>query len=250
MGFNQTLLNSTPLQHYLQNKLGKPKTLPRYFTHFFALILITASYPAHAVVIDGKDWAPMRSLGNVSYQTLDAYFDTGTGRCDHDDCVINGFDVSDYTWASYDDVRLMFESYLGVAIPIDPSTTLGNTQILDPWALDGFSSLLEPANSGGLAQGWVALTRSLFTAPATDTALLFNATDYLNTATSHPNCASLGGIWCANDQILVGGISFVAVDLAVWLYKEPYPSVPIPSAVWLFGSGLLGLIGFARRKNA
>jgi hypothetical protein len=26
--------------------------------------------------------------------------------------------------------------------------------------------------------------------------------------------------------------------------------VPIPAAIWLFGSGLLGLIGIARRKNA
>lgn len=28
----------------------------------------------------------------------------------------------------------------------------------------------------------------------------------------------------------------------------PMPTVPIPAAVWLFGSGLLGLIGLARRK--
>ena len=28
------------------------------------------------------------------------------------------------------------------------------------------------------------------------------------------------------------------------------PSVPIPAAVWLFGSGLLGLVGVARRKKA
>ena len=27
-------------------------------------------------------------------------------------------------------------------------------------------------------------------------------------------------------------------------------SVPVPAAVWLFGSGLLGLIGVARRKKA
>ena len=27
-------------------------------------------------------------------------------------------------------------------------------------------------------------------------------------------------------------------------------SVPVPAAVWLFGSGLLGLIGMARRKKA
>ena len=30
---------------------------------------------------------------------------------------------------------------------------------------------------------------------------------------------------------------------------EP-PAVPLPAAVWLFGSGLLGLVGMARRKKA
>ena len=27
-------------------------------------------------------------------------------------------------------------------------------------------------------------------------------------------------------------------------------AVPVPAAVWLFGSGLIGLIGIARRKKA
>ena len=30
---------------------------------------------------------------------------------------------------------------------------------------------------------------------------------------------------------------------------EPFPSVPLPAAVWLFGSGLIGLTGIARRKK-
>ena len=29
----------------------------------------------------------------------------------------------------------------------------------------------------------------------------------------------------------------------------PVPGVPVPAAVWLFGSGLVGLIGIARRKT-
>jgi hypothetical protein len=34
--------------------------------------------------------------------------------------------------------------------------------------------------------------------------------------------------------------------------NDPFPSavVPVPAAVWLFGSGLLGLIGFAKRSRA
>ncbi len=31
---------------------------------------------------------------------------------------------------------------------------------------------------------------------------------------------------------------------------QPVTAVPVPAAVWLFGSGLLGLIGFSKRKKA
>jgi len=34
------------------------------------------------------------------------------------------------------------------------------------------------------------------------------------------------------------------------VYSESAPAVPVPAAVWLFGSGLLGLVGMARRKKA
>jgi hypothetical protein len=45
-------------------------------------------------------------------------------------------------------------------------------------------------------------------------------------------------------------------DAAAWLYAYvvdnpgTWTVVPIPPAVWLFGSGLLGLIGIARKKKA
>jgi hypothetical protein len=32
--------------------------------------------------------------------------------------------------------------------------------------------------------------------------------------------------------------------------NPPVSSVPVPAAVWLFGSGLLGLVGVARRKKS
>ena len=38
-------------------------------------------------------------------------------------------------------------------------------------------------------------------------------------------------------------------DYSLTFNVEEVSSVPIPSAVWLFGSGLIGLIGLARRKT-
>ncbi|MDX2503277.1 MAG: VPLPA-CTERM sorting domain-containing protein [Gammaproteobacteria bacterium] len=35
-----------------------------------------------------------------------------------------------------------------------------------------------------------------------------------------------------------------------WTFTGTVSAVPIPTAVWLFGSGLVGLIGVARRKKA
>ena len=36
----------------------------------------------------------------------------------------------------------------------------------------------------------------------------------------------------------------------VWFDNVSVSAVPVPAAVWLFGSGLIGLAGFARRKKA
>ena len=38
-------------------------------------------------------------------------------------------------------------------------------------------------------------------------------------------------------------------SIAVYLVQDA-PPVPVPAAVWLFGSGLIGLIGVARRKKS
>lgn len=48
------------------------------------------------------------------------------------------------------------------------------------------------------------------------------------------------------------GISQVVNNHHIWfdVNLQPVNPVPVPAAVWLFGSGLLGLIGIARRKRA
>ena len=45
--------------------------------------------------------------------------------------------------------------------------------------------------------------------------------------------------------------TIACLDLGSYLVREASLSaVPVPAAVWLFGSGLIGLIGLARRKTA
>lgn len=40
-------------------------------------------------------------------------------------------------------------------------------------------------------------------------------------------------------------------DLSAWAVQSgDVSAIPVPAAVWLFGSGLLGLLGMARRKSA
>ncbi len=75
-----------------------------------------------------------------------------------------------------------------------------------------------------------------------------------------------GSIECSGDcletKILKGTLEFTTTlngDNKYWLEGQATGSiytdtavsaVPVPAAVWLFGSGLLGLIGFSKRKKA
>ena len=47
-------------------------------------------------------------------------------------------------------------------------------------------------------------------------------------------------------ELTTSSITIVAAPSAVPVVS----AVPVPAAIWLFGSGLLGLIGFARRKQS
>ena len=46
------------------------------------------------------------------------------------------------------------------------------------------------------------------------------------------------------------GGHFGAQQYGVYKSVSSVPAVPIPAAVWLFGSGLLGLVGVARKKKS
>ena len=53
----------------------------------------------------------------------------------------------------------------------------------------------------------------------------------------------------SSEHIGVKGVAFYSVPHTGEIVFATATVVPVPAAVWLFGSGLIGLVGFARRKR-
>jgi hypothetical protein len=64
---------------------------------------------------------------------------------------------------------------------------------------------------------------------------------------------AIGGSGCTKAEVVYFSLD-KALDLnarhSQKIYGIAYTSVPLPATAWLFGSGLLGLVGIARRKKA
>jgi len=53
-----------------------------------------------------------------------------------------------------------------------------------------------------------------------------------------------------NPNFDIASMTFASQDLNGSIARQDLGPVPVPAAVWLFGSGLLGLVGVARRKKS
>jgi hypothetical protein len=67
------------------------------------------------------------------------------------------------------------------------------------------------------------------------------------------SCDAGGGVGATCDAFVDPIVSFADPNHAnfyAFNFSSNLPTIPVPPAVWLFGSGLIGLIGIARRKKA
>ena len=176
--------------------------------------------PAHAAILISPPGA--------NYTTVD----NGSGY---------GFTNIEVTISSNDAFTLDFDNY-GTFEELINITLVNNTgsdwasfsiNYDNPFIFDTFNATLSVLATGS---GNTAVINTVFTDPTYGLATGF-AADIIG---GEPGMIAIGG-----------GIAdyFYGLDTLMPLTITT-SAVPVPAAVWLFGSGLLGLIGIARRKKA
>lgn len=112
------------------------------------------------------------------------------------------------------------------------------------WTLTSRDSSNNPiAGFTNSVESWMPLLdwgSLLFPGPGVYTLTLQAAT--LHQASGLQQCGPHSGCY---DSSLKHNFDYASNDMLVTLN-----AIPIPAAVWLFGSGLLGLVGMAKRKRA
>ena len=120
------------------------------------------------------------------------------------------------------------------------------------------SNTITEHNEGFKWAGWSSFTISVAANETLDFSFT-SATAHALTPVDNASGTSLEGlgimtdgnmselVLAYNDNITLAGPGMDA-DYDDMLVRAEFSAVPVPAAVWLFGSGLLGLIGAARRK--
>lgn len=142
-------------------------------------------------------------------------------------------------------------------------TTWGGEMESQAFAIDSARALLGLFAEGGVFHGTVFDLDPLKTAGCTNTTSCRFRTVY-SLASTDPdewNGISFSNRYNANDIFDTTGsffnqplsvLQFDANDAvyARWSEVTPPSAIPIPAAIWLMGSGLIGLLGFGRKKKA
>ncbi len=73
----------------------------------------------------------------------------------------------------------------------------------------------------------------------------------INPNTGDPSGLALSFLPAETDMVHIGGFADRLVDTwSPYIITIDTTAVPVPAAIWLFGSGLIGLIGVARRNKS
>ena len=176
----------------------------------------------------GLDWLDLTETTYMDYQTVFA------------DQVAGG-QFNGWRYATVDEVTTLLLSNFGIDL-YDGNTTTGPL----PAGLALATSYLGNTTSvfGSQYTGVSGITSQVH--PTNDSYHLVIGADYnSDTSTFFRRIDPDLNTYFQNDRNVAASVGHWLVAATPW---EPVSTVPVPAAVWLFGSGLLALIGVARRK--
>jgi hypothetical protein len=213
------------------------------------------------VTVDGWEWAQPDLFSELSWQDIADVCGTAY-LCENQE--LNGYDMTGWQWAYAEQVDALINIYLqsaglsgddlmsGFDFYIDaepPGTSASDSTFDDFFAL---SSEVPYASQHGFRQtvpsnGYITggITRSEYGFDLAAGAYVSSTFFSGNTPSGEP--AFDEQAWrgeASTDQRVDKNTS----GTGAWLVRTP-SEVPEPSTIWLLGSGLIGLIGFGKRRS-
>jgi len=199
-----------------------------------AALIDNGSYTSDTV--SQLDWLDITETRNMSYNDVSSQFGAG-----------QQFDG----WRYATDTEMAgWLSSFGFDVPLNDSFCdalcyYGNTQVPSVSAANSLISLWGETYNNGFSATLFVFDTFISGAPGSG-----QLEDYAEYEVEVFIAAALGG---STDTSALGHEDLVTSDTSHSSFGHALVRtsvVPVPAAVWLFGSGLIGLAGFARRKKA
>ncbi len=171
---------------------------------------------------NGKEWLSLQATDGMSYSVVDNNINSQVG------------DFGDYRFATKAEVLALFQEY--GAPDIDAGQTAANVPFANAFQ-----------NDFGITGGNIGQTRTWgYTSDILPGFPSFHVTPFVNLDLGggvNPKASFRTDL---KVDIFFGANAF---ERGSWLIRNNVAAAPVPAAVWLFGSGLLGLVGVARRRT-
>jgi len=197
--------------------------------------VLTGYYTSsQAVIVAGKDWRQVTDTVRISWNQMDSIYDTNTGLLDTEVSTISSgtgevVDFAGYSWANATEVTLMLSTLSPDMTPNAQGTAFG---LATTWAPE-LTQLFSPTRITDASNAVIGITR--------DISAISNLVVTANIEDCIPNnCLDIADYNVVHNTVALD-------DVGQWVYTTT-TVVPVPAAAYLMATGLLGLIGFARKR--
>ena len=210
-----------------------PRGFNRFILISLALLGLSVS-SANAVVVGDKDWYQVSDLTSYTWNDFDAILNVTTGTCAVPNCLLGGTtDLTGYMWADNADVNTLLTHYVGATG--FGSGTASHTEVFTAGSFDALFVHFTPtfADPSGSEKRLYGFSRESH---------LFAQRNYFGV---EQGLVHNGGDLAV--RLSVPG-TFSSHRMGGFVYRD-VSAVPVPAAVWLFGTALIGMIGFSKRKS-